>query len=220
MIEIGIDGDRIGVVIHGVDLELFRPCGNRAEVRDRLGMHRRTLLSVGRLIELKGFHITIAALVHLPDTELWIIGEGDESWLRRVAEDNGVSDRVRFVGYVDQKQLAEYYGAADAFVLASSHEGMANVMLETIACGTPIVATDVGGAAEVVSAPAAGRLVRDRTPQAIAAGCRALFDDYPDRSMTRAHAEQFNWARTARDHLAWVHDVIERRCRSDAHNAS
>jgi glycosyltransferase involved in cell wall biosynthesis len=220
MIDIGVNGDRIGVVIHGVDLTVFHPPEDLATLRERLGMRRRTLLSVGYLIERKGHHIAIPALAELPDVELWIIGQGDQTWLRRIAEARGVADRVRFIGYVGQEKLADYYGAADALVLASSREGMANVMLESIACGTPIVATNVWGAPEVITTPAAGRLVAARTSEAIAAGCRALFVDCPDRAATRAHAEQFTWARTARDHLAIVHDVLAQRQPSRAPSES
>lgn len=220
MIRIGIDGDRINVVVHGTDFETFRPPGNKAELRDQLGIQRRALLSVGHLIERKGHHIAIQALAQLPDAELLIIGEGNKDWLCRIAENAGVADRVRFVGYVDQKQLSNYYGAADALILASSREGMANVLLESIACGTPVVATGIWGTTEVITTPAAGRIISERTPEAIAAGCRALFDDYPDRAATREHAKQFTWARTARDHLAIVHDILEGTQRSTIHSAS
>jgi len=100
-----------------------------------------------------------------------------------------------------QEDLRHYFGAADALVLASSHEGWANVLLESMACGTPVVASNVGGTPEVVSAPEAGVLMADRTPQALANAARGLFASYPDRGATRRYAEGFSWDATTAGHL-------------------
>ena len=84
-----------------------------------------------------------------------------------------------------QQQLRRYYGAADALVLASSREGWANVLLESMACGTPVIASNVWGTPEVVTAPAAGVLMKERTPQAVAEAAQHLLANYPDRAATR-----------------------------------
>jgi glycosyltransferase involved in cell wall biosynthesis len=200
MIGLGMDGERIDVVLHGVDLQLFRQPTDRAALRARLGATRRTLLSVGHLIERKGNHVTVAALPAMPDAELWIVGDGaEEQPLRALAARLGVAD---------QRQLPDYYGAADALVLASSREGIANVLMESMACGTPVLATRVWGSPEVITTSAAGVLVEERTPESLAAAYRTLFANYPERAATRRHAERFSWERTTADHLAAVRRAL------------
>ena len=85
-----------------------------------------------------------------------------------------LSDRVRFINPVEHEQMPRYYSVADILVLASEREGWANVLLESMACGTPVVATRVGGTPEVVADPSAGLLIDERTPEAIANGVRSL----------------------------------------------
>lgn len=197
------------VIRHGVDLELFSPPSDRAAIRSQLGFNRITLLSIGHLIELKGHHITIQALVDLHDVELVIAGHGpDEVSLRRLALQIGVADRVRFLGHVDQQNLPAYYGAADALVLMSSNEGIPNVLLESMACGTPVIATRVGGIAEVITSPEAGVLVVDRTPWSLVQAIRKLFIDPINRSATRQFVEQFTWEDTTEQHLCLLREVI------------
>jgi len=197
LVDLGGDDRSITVLRNGVDLELFRP-EPRTEARAALGVHGMVLLSVGHLIERKGNHVTIAALRDLPDATLVLVGDGPErAALQALAQDCGVADRVRFAGAVDQSRLRFYYSAADALVLASSREGWANVLLEAMACGTPVVATAIWGTPEVVRAPAAGVLVDERTAGAVADGVQRLFAALPERTATRAYAEQFSWQETS-----------------------
>jgi glycosyltransferase involved in cell wall biosynthesis len=201
LVEVGAPAEKIRVVIHGVDLEMFRPV-DRAAVRRRLGLSGRVLLAVGHVTKRKGQHLAVQALPHLPGTTLLIAGDGwMEESLRTMARDLSVADRVRFLGHVEQENLRDYYGAADALVLASSREGIANVLIESMACGTPVIATPVWGTPEAVTVPAAGVLMRDRSVEALVEAARRLFADYPDRAATRRHAETFTWERTSRDHL-------------------
>lgn len=211
LVSLGIPRAKVHVIRHGVDFRLFAPPADRAALRARLGMSRPVLLSVGHLIELKGQHIAIEAMSDLPDMELWLVGHGEmEARLRAVAEKLGVADRVKFLGHVDQPDLPTYFGAADALVLASSREGIPNVILESMACGTPVVATRVGGVPEVLTAPAAGLLMPERSAEALASTVRALFRDYPDRAATRRFAELFSWTDTAAQHLAVLREVKSR----------
>src|SRR6201999_941082 len=105
----------------------------------------------------------------------------------------GGGTRVRFLGAIPHAELKEIYGAADASILASSREGWANVLLESMACGTPVIASDIPGTREVVSEPAAGRLMRERSPAAAAEAVGAMFAEPIDREATRAYAERFSW---------------------------
>lgn len=106
---------------------------------------------MGNLVELKGNDLLIRSLSSLPEVFVWLVGEGpDRGRLESLARQAGVAERVRFVGQVAQSELPRYYSAADALVLASSREGWPNVLLEAIACGTPVVASRVGGTPEIV----------------------------------------------------------------------
>jgi glycosyltransferase involved in cell wall biosynthesis len=196
MVEIGAADEKIHVLRNGVDLEKFRPLV-RAELRDEFGLSRITLLSVGHLIERKGHNLVIDALSYLPDADLLIAGDGEEEGnLREQVARLGFDDRVTFLGALGQDDLARVYNAVDIMVLASSREGWANVLLESMACGTPVVATDIWGTPEVVADPCAGVLVRERSGLALAGGVKRLLSNYPDHLDTRAYAERFSWDET------------------------
>ena len=208
LVELGVAAERVRVLRNGVDLELFRP-GDREGARRRLDLDGPTLLSVGQLIERKGHHLVVDALRELPAVRLLVVGDGPERGaLERRARAAGVAARVRFLGAVPHAELAALYGAADALVLASSREGWANVLLEAMACGTPVVATDIWGTPEVVADPAAGRLVPERTPAALAAAVAALLADPPARAATRRYAERFSWDATVEGQLALFAEVV------------
>jgi glycosyltransferase involved in cell wall biosynthesis len=211
LVEMGVAGERVTVLRNGVDLELFRSV-DRAAARKTLGLTRRTLASVGLLIDRKGHHHIIRALKNIPDTDLLIAGDGhDRRALERLAQEEGVAERVRFLGSVDQNRLREIYNAVDALVLASSREGWANVLLESMACGTPVVASAVWGTPEVVARPEAGVLMPSLDPQGVVDGVRTLFAAYPDRAATRRYAEGFNWNATTEGQLMLFRRIIGER---------
>ncbi|MFT6988635.1 MAG: glycosyltransferase involved in cell wall biosynthesis [Paraglaciecola sp.] len=111
--------------------------------------------------------------------------------------------RVQFAGALSQSELKTLYQSADALVLASSREGWANVLLEAMACGTAVVATNLWGTPEVVAAPEAGVLV-ERNVQQIAAGINTLFTLGIQRHQTRLYAESFDWYATSKGQ----HDIF------------
>ena len=201
MVGLGIDGARITPLRNGVDLELFQP-GDRAALRTALGMRDFTLMSVGHLEPRKGHELPIQALTEMSDVHLWIAGTGpDRATLEELARSIGVQDRVRFLGPLPQSELRRYYGAADALVLASSREGWANVLLESMACGTPVIASNVWGTPEVVAAPEAGVLMPERTPAGVVAALRQLRAAYPSHEATRRYAERFSWDDTTQGQI-------------------
>jgi glycosyltransferase involved in cell wall biosynthesis len=211
LVDLGTAPQRVTVLRNGVDLELFKPM-DRDKARASLGLTRRTLGSVGWLVERKGHHHAIRALGALPDTDLLIVGEGPErKALERLAAKEGVSERVRFLGQIDQKRLPEIYSAMDALVLASSREGWANVLLEAMACGTPVVASAVWGTPEVVAAPDAGVLMKTLDSQGVIDGVMRLFATRPDRAATRRYAEGFSWDATTQGQLALFRQILARR---------
>ena len=208
---LGVEAGKISVVRNGVDMERFVPV-DPAEARAQLGLRDGPVVaSVGNLVSGKGHEIVIDALAKLPGASLVIVGDGPE---RQALESRivrlGLSRRAMLVPGRPQAELKWIYGAADAIVLASSREGLPNVLLEALACGTPAVASRVGGIPEVITDPVAGRLVDERTPQAFAREIGALLATLPSRDATRRFAERFHWDATARGHLAALERAISR----------
>jgi glycosyltransferase involved in cell wall biosynthesis len=195
------------VLRNGVDLERFQP-QPAAQARAALDITGGpVLLTVGNLHEHKGQHLAIDALALLrpthPQACLLVVGTGpDAAALRTRAERAGVADAVRFIGAVPNAQLARWYSAADVLLLCSSREGWPNVLLESMACGTPVVASAVGGVGEIVSSAAAGRTVTERTPAAFAQAVDTLLAQHIDRAAVRAHAERYGWEGTSRGQIA------------------
>jgi glycosyltransferase involved in cell wall biosynthesis len=145
----------------------------------------------------------------LPGWTLLIAGEGPERQaLLAHAAACGVAERVHLLGPVPHAALAPLFSAADISVLSSAREGWANVLLESMACGTPVVASPIPGNPEVVQSRAAGVIAAGRNPQAIAAAMRTLADDPPGRAATRAYAEAFGWEETSAGQLAAFERVI------------
>lgn len=211
IVGLGGTAEKITALRNGVDLELFKP-EDRQQARATFGMKDKfAIASVGHLIERKGHHLVIEALAQVPDAELYLAGGGEEETrLRALAEQLGVTSRVHFLGAMPQAKLRSLYNAVDCLVLASSREGWANVLLEAMACGTPVVATNVWGTPEVVAAPEAGVLMHSRTAQGCVDGISELRQNYPDHLATRRYAEGFSWNDTTQGQLALFRKVLAR----------
>jgi glycosyltransferase involved in cell wall biosynthesis len=210
--ELGVPEARIEVLRNGVDLELFAP-RDRPAARGEAGLDANAaiVLSIGSLVPLKGHDLVIRALAGLPDAVLVIVGEGPQAGrLRALVERLGLGARVRFLGMVPQERLVTLYNAADVAVLASSREGFPNVLLEALACGTPVVASAVGGTPEIVAAPVAGRLVEARSPEALQASIQDLLADPPARAAVRAYALRFAWGPTTAGQLGLFRSIVRR----------
>lgn len=197
MIALGIPGDKIAVHYTGVDLERFA-----LSARAR-GRH---VVSVGNLVPLKGHDIVVRAVAALARVTLDIVGEGPErEALERLIAALGVGDRVRLRGAVPHDGMTELLGSADVLALASEREGLANVWVEALACGTPVVAPPVGSIGEVLDRPEAGRIAAARTPEAMAAAIAVVLDAPRERAAVREAALRFGWARNTAElhaHLA------------------
>ena len=200
---LGIPSEKITVVGNGVNLDRFEQM-DRAASRARLGIAPTDLVmvSVGNLNTLKGFHRLIDLLPNLrklfPTLKLVIVGaqlSGDPTakQLKNQVQTLGVSDMVQFAGYVDSNEMKWYYSAANLFVSATAYEGWANVLLEAMACGLPIVTTRVGGNPQVVCSDALGFLIEFWDPilaeQTIAA---ALTNDW-NVGQIKAYAVANRW---------------------------
>jgi glycosyltransferase involved in cell wall biosynthesis len=180
VLELGIAADRVHVWRQGIDARLFHP-GDQAEARRRLGIDgaERVVVYVGRMIAVKGLDVLLDAMAmyHEPGIgpRLFLVGEGPlRSSLEAQARALGLSARVTFLGPMTQEEIGDWFRAADLTVLPSRSEGVPNVLRESQACGTPFVASAVGGIAEIAD-PARDRLVPPGDAMALAeAICFAL----------------------------------------------
>lgn len=194
MVRAGMAEEKILVHHTGVDLDAFRPAG-RAAAKAALGVEGPLIVCAGALIPSKGQALAIAALERIPDATLILVGDGPER-RRLEALAKPLGRRVRFLGLRPHDELPKLLAAADVTLLPTASEGLANVWVESLACGTPVVTADVGGAREVIDRPAAGRLAA-RQPEALAAAVREILADPPDPPEVRAAAGRFSWTRNA-----------------------
>ena len=202
MAALGMPGEAITVHYTGLDRAKFRVrdrAGSRAEMAS-LGVPTdgRLLVTVGALIPRKGQALAIRALALLPgDVRLALAGTGaDEALLRALANELGVGERVHLLGSVRHDALPQLLSAADVMVLPAASEGLANAWVEALACGTPIVIADAGGARELLTSPEAGRIVA-RDAGGIAAGVEDVLADPPPQGSVAATVERFSWEANA-----------------------
>lgn len=205
--------DAIKTVYPGVDHQLFYP-GDRMQARQKLGLgDERMLLAVGRIQPLKGLELAIQAVARLAPTlgrplVLTLVGgasgrSGEEEVrrLRRLVESLGLRESVRFAGPQLHNRLPLFYRAADALVVCSYSESFGLAALEAHACGTPVVATPVGGLCFIVRDGESGWLVSTRDPATFSAKLRALLEDDDLRASfaecAARSARRFSWDRTA-----------------------
>ena len=197
-----IIGKPVHAVPKGVDAELFRPTG--ANLRETLGLReRRIVLSVGRFVPIKNMALLIDAMARMastePDLYLLLVGEGPElQSLKEQAARLGVTRAVTFAGYVPQSEMAPYYRTADLFALGSDFDNSPNVVLEAMACGLPVVATNVGGVAEYVASGRGGDLV----PKGDAAAMAGVIGDWMSSVERRRAAGAFNRQRVVQE-FSW-----------------
>lgn len=211
MVAIGIERDKITIHYTGLDRDRFRPLGHpqlRTQLAKRLDFaltdNAPLLVCVGNLIATKGQDIALRALAQLPDARLILVGKGElADNLRALAAELGVDDRVHFTGSVDHDVMPLILSAADAMVLPTQREGLANAWVESIACGTPVVTTDVGGVREIVTSDAAGRIV-ERTPEAFADAVRAILANPPKPEDVAEAAHAFSWEENGRALAAYL----------------
>ena len=228
-VALGLPAGRVRVIDNGVDPERFRPL-DRAACRRALGLPAGDplLVAVGMLAPRKGFHLVIEALPRLvprfPGLRFAIVGgpgaEGAmEAELRALALQLGVADRVVFAGVQPRGELPVWYSAADVSVLASGHEGCPNVVLESLACGTPVVATPVGSIPEILSGFARGArqadpqagLLAERTVPALAAALGDALARSWDREAVRARVAARSWQAVGREVMEEIEAALTPR---------
>ncbi len=199
MLMLGLTPSKSRVIGNGVDPARFFPV-DRSQARDRLQLQRdaRIVVSVGALLPVKGHDRLLEAIAQVrkefPNLLLYIIGEGEfRADLERKRDALGLRDCAFLPGSCPNEELLYWYGAADLSCLASSREGWANVLLESLACGTPVVATRVGGTGEVITAPDLGLVVQPDAASLVA-GLREALSRPWNRDLLVAYARKRDWS--------------------------
>ncbi len=219
----GAEAERVAVVPCGVNLDLFQPIA-KEEARRQLGLRDadRILLFVGRIEPLKGVDILLGAAAQLEaesDCFVLVVGgdsstqDGEMAHLRDLASELGIAERVSFLGAVDHERLPLFYSAADVCVVPSFYESFGLVALEAMACGTPVVASRVGGLTDTVRDGETGYLIPWRCPEPFAERLELLLGNEGLRrafgQSARETVERFRWGNVAETVLALYRELIE-----------
>lgn len=217
-LSLGASPDTTCVIGNGVDDRKFHRV-DRGVARARFGLPADVpvLVSVGTLVERKGFHRVLAVLPELikrrGDVRFLIVGgpgaEGDYSaTIRALVRDLGLDAHVVFTGALAPEELSVAYSAADVFTLASSYEGWANVLLEAMACGLPVVTTDVGGNAQVVNNPTLGTVVPFGEPRRLLDALDEAIGREWDRDAIVQYARANGWSERIERLVALFGDLV------------
>jgi glycosyltransferase involved in cell wall biosynthesis len=206
IIELGIAAKKIIVIPNGVDREVFHPL-NREEARQKLSLNSEDpiILTVAALVSVKGIDRLIDAMALLTHkdqkgrTKLFVIGEGSErGGLESQISNLKLQDRVFLLGGKPQAELATWYSAADLFCLASHCEGCPNVVIEAMACGLPIVATDAGGVGELID-QSCGHIMATPTVNQLKVEIGAALATNWDRRKIAERGGARSWANVAEE---------------------
>lgn len=210
MVALGMDGSKIAVHYTGLDQDRFTPV-DRVAAKRALGVEGPLFISTGALIPRKNQDLVIRAMTDFPDAVLMLAGKGEaERDYRALAQELGVTDRIRFLGSVPHEQLAQLTAAADIAILVSKSEGLANAWVEALACGTPVIISEAGGARELVTSADAGRIV-PQSVEAIVEAARAILADPPSQDSVRTSVSRFSWKANGNQLLAILREAAASR---------
>jgi D-inositol-3-phosphate glycosyltransferase len=212
--------ENVSVIPCGVNMDVFSPV-DKAQARNLLGLSNgKILLFVGRLDPLKGLDRLLAALPLIKNQDklqLIIIG-GDETSrdevarLQKLSRELGINDKVTFQGLIKQDKLKYYYSAADVCVVPSYYESFGLVPLESLACGTPVVATDVGDLKNIIIPGKTGYIVPDNSPEHLADGISLAFSKLPQNTGsvvdTRLSVMGWDWSQVAEKIVSEMKSVV------------
>jgi len=214
--ELGAREENVHVLTNGIDADNFR-IEPREDARRSLGLapDRKVALFVGDLRPVKGIDTLIGALADDCLSErrplLAMAGEGPlRKTVLRQAKDLGIADRVRLLGRVGREEVSQWMNAADALVLSSRNEGCPNVVLEALACGTPVVASKVGAVPDLLD-DACGLMVPPRDAPALARALREALDRSWDREEIRARVADRSWTKNAEAFYRILQSVASKR---------
>lgn len=210
MIAGGAATEKVSVISNGIDPERFY-LKEKAGSRTKLGFQDgvKNILTVCSLVELKGVHLLIEALSLVKKSyaqpfKLFVVGSGpEEARLRSLIDQFELQNQVQFIGKIPNEELVDWYNAADLFFLGSSREGWPNVVCESLACGTPVVATAVNGIPEILDSEKLGIMV-ERSPEDFARGILMALNRDWDRQFIAEKGQQRTWENVANE----VHELF------------
>jgi len=220
----GTSPEKISVVPCGVNLELFQPVDKRTAKRELGFDNGKIVLFVGRIEPLKGIEQLIRAMAYLQngqDARLVVIGGGERSQkeierLQKMSRELHIEDSVTFTGALKQDRMPYYYSAADVCVIPSYYESFGLVALESLACGTPVVATDVGDLKSIIRQGETGYVVADNAPHRLAEKIDLLLSrpgsDKSSALSIRASVTRFDWSNIARAIIREFHNILDNYC--------
>lgn len=211
MAQLGVPEEKVSVIPNGVDCLKFCPAP-KEDVRRKLKLpNKKIILSVGHLTSNKGFDYLVRALkilqtdLNQKNTYLAIVGEGEfRKEIEKTIAMLNLGEHVRLAGAVPHNELRDWYSAADVFCLASGQEGWPNVILESLACGTPVVASSAGGIPEIIRSDGVG-ILAERTEQDIARKISIALKQSWNREEIVKFAQRHTWDRVALQ----VYDVFK-----------
>lgn len=214
MIELGVPENKIQFIGNGVDTELFR-MGGRKDARHALGLPEdgNILVCVAALREAKGQQHVITALAKVasthPGVKLYLVGEGSyRQNLEKLVQELSLQERVFLVGSRSNDEIPLWFNAADLSILASSREGWPNVVLESLACGTPVIATPVGQIPEILNSGDFG-VVTEQDPVSLASAIEAALARNWDRSTLMRFAHSRPWKTVALESAQYLARVVD-----------
>jgi glycosyltransferase involved in cell wall biosynthesis len=216
----GVAGERIALIPTGVDIRVFRPY-NRKECRQMLGLSSAPIILVpSRLSPEKGVDVFIAALARIDQRVTAVVaGDGpEEARLRNRAIQAGVLGRLRFLGFQDASSMARLYSAADLACLPSLREGWPNALMESFACGCPVVASAVGGIPDIVALTGSGLLVAAADSEGLAAALETALRRHWNRDATARRMHAHSLEVTARRYLQTCAEVLAEQETSSREN--
>jgi len=212
MTSLGMPAERVEVLRNGVDPHVFFTVPQN-EARRRLGLREdaRYVVGVGNLVHEKGFDRLIRALADLPESRLLLVGDGPLRQPLEALAGQAAPGRVEFSGNMPQADLRFAYSAADVLGLPSLREGWPNVVLEALACGLPVVASNVGGVPEILVDDAPATLVESREPAAWSLALDDVMNRGYARDAVRRYALRFGWDDVVAAQCALYERVAEAR---------
>jgi glycosyltransferase involved in cell wall biosynthesis len=212
IIDIGIDASHIAVIPNGIELELFNPI-KKIDARKTLGISSNDPVGiyVGRLNPEKGADILIKALSHVRTSPftLLVVGSGpEEGRLKTLAARLNVLQKVFFVGEKNYAEIPLWISAADVLILPSRNEGHPNAVIESMACGVPVVASRVGGVPEIINSPSLGLLVDPENPLDLARAIDESLAKQWDKQLIITAAKR-SWDTVAKDILEELSKYVD-----------